>query len=41
MSLRFFSDHSVPFEISGTLRQHGHDVTLLRDVMPVRTPIRS
>jgi hypothetical protein len=38
MNLRFLSDDCVPFETSGTLRQHGHDVTLLRDVMPVRSP---
>jgi hypothetical protein len=38
MSLRFFGDHCVPFEISSTLRQHGHDVILLRDVIPIGSP---
>lgn len=38
MSLRFFSDHCVPTEITDTLRRHGHAVTLLRDTMPIRSP---
>lgn len=37
MSLRFFSDHCVPSEITETLRRHGHDAIRLRDVMPVRS----
>ncbi len=37
MSLRFFSDQCVPAEISDTLRRHGHQVTLLREVLPVRS----
>ena len=34
MSLRFFSDQCVPAEITDTLRRLGHEVTLLRDVLP-------
>lgn len=37
MSLRFFSDQCVPAEISETLRQHSHQVTLLREVLPIRS----
>ena len=37
MSLRFFSDQCVPAEITDTLRRHGHEVTLLRDVLPIRS----
>jgi predicted nuclease of predicted toxin-antitoxin system len=37
MSLRFFSDQCVPMEITDTLRQHGHQVTLLREVLPIRS----
>ncbi len=37
MSLRFFSDPCVPAEITDTLRRHGHQVTLLRDVLPIRS----
>ena len=37
MSLRFFSDQCVPTEITDTLRRHGHDVTLLREVLPIRS----
>ena len=37
MSLRFFSDQCVPTEISDTLRRHGHEVTVLRDVLPIRS----
>lgn len=37
MSLRFFSDQCVPAEISDILRQHGHYVTLLREVLPIRS----
>ena len=38
MSLRFFSDQCVPTEIIDTLRRHGHQVTLLREVLPIRSP---
>lgn len=38
MSLRFFSDQCVPAEITDTLRRHGHQVTLLREVLPIRSP---
>ncbi len=38
MSLRFFSDQCVPAEITETLRGHGHQVTLLREVLPIRSP---
>ena len=38
MSLRFLSDQCVPLSISDILRQYGHDVTLLRDVLPIRSP---
>jgi predicted nuclease of predicted toxin-antitoxin system len=37
MSLRFFSDQCVPAEVTDTLRRHGHQVTLLRDVLPIRS----
>jgi predicted nuclease of predicted toxin-antitoxin system len=38
MSLAFLADQCVPASISQTLRLHGHSVTLLRDVLPIRTP---
>jgi predicted nuclease of predicted toxin-antitoxin system len=38
VSLRFFSDHCVPREITETLRQQGHEVLLLRDHLPIRSP---
>ena len=38
MSLHFFSDQCVPAEIAGLLQQHQHRVTLLREVLPVRSP---
>ena len=38
MSLRFFSDQCVPAEITDTLRRHGHQVTLLREALPIRSP---
>jgi hypothetical protein len=38
MSLHFFSDQCVPAEITDTLRRHEHCVTLLREVLPVRSP---
>ena len=37
MSLRFFSDQCVPAEITEILRRHGHEVTVLRDVLPIRS----
>jgi len=37
MSLWFFSDQCVPAEITETLRRHGHQVTLLREVLPIRS----
>ena len=40
MSLRFFSDQCVSAEITDTLLRHGHQVTLLRDVLPIRSPDR-
>ena len=38
MSLRLFSDQCVPAEITETLRRHWHQVTLLREVLPIRSP---
>ena len=37
MSLHFLSDQCVPAEITDTLRRHGHQVTLLREVPPIRS----
>jgi len=37
MSLRFFSDQCVPAEITDTLRRNGHQVILLREVLPIRS----
>jgi len=37
MSLRFFSDQCVPTEISDSLKRYGHKVTLLREVLPIRS----
>ena len=37
MSLRFFSDQCVPSEITNTLRQLGHEVALLREILPIRS----
>ena len=37
MSLRFFSDQCVPAEITDTLRRHGHQAILLREVLPIRS----
>ena len=37
MSLRFFSDQCVPAEITDALRRHGHQVTLLREALPIRS----
>lgn len=38
MSLNFLSDQCVPLEISTFLQQHGHQVVLLRAVLPIRAP---
>lgn len=38
MSLRFFSDQCVPASITEHLRQRGHLVTVVRDVLPIRSP---
>lgn len=38
MSLRFLIDQCVPEEITNTLRRYGHEVTLLREVLPIRSP---
>ena len=38
MSLRFLSDQCVPAEITEMLRRHGHQVTPLREVLPIRSP---
>jgi predicted nuclease of predicted toxin-antitoxin system len=38
MSLRFLCDQCVPTEISDFLRQQGHQVVLLRDVLPIQAP---
>jgi len=37
MSLRFLSDQCVPAEITDNLRGHGHRITLLREVLPIRS----
>jgi predicted nuclease of predicted toxin-antitoxin system len=36
VSLRFFSDQCVPSEVTDALRHGGHEVILLREVLPVR-----
>jgi hypothetical protein len=38
MSLHFLCDQCVPAEISNSLRLQGHKVTLLSEVLPVRSP---
>jgi len=38
MSLSFLSDQCVPIEISARLRKSGHQVIILRDVLPIRSP---
>jgi predicted nuclease of predicted toxin-antitoxin system len=38
MSLRIFADHCVPMEAARRLQAAGHDVRLLRDVLPKRSP---
>ena len=37
MSLRFLGDQCVPAEITDALRRHGHQVALLREVLPIRS----
>ena len=37
MSLRFFSDQCVPSEISESLKRGGHEVVLLREVLPINS----
>lgn len=37
MSLRLFSDQCVPAEITDFLKHHHYEVTLLRDVLPIRS----
>ena len=37
MSLRFYSDQCVPAESTDTLRRGGHQLTLLREVLPLRS----
>jgi predicted nuclease of predicted toxin-antitoxin system len=37
VSLRLFSDQCVPAEITGTLRRYGHQVTLLREILFIRS----
>lgn len=38
MSLRFLSDQCVPASITEHLRQRGHHVTALREILPIRSP---
>lgn len=38
MSLRFLCDQCVPTEISDYLRQRGHEVSRLNQVLPIRSP---
>jgi hypothetical protein len=38
MSLRFLSDQCVPAEMPDHLRQRDHSVSLLREVLPIRSP---
>jgi len=38
VSLRFLNDQCVPAEISDFLQRCGHQVTLLRQVLPIRSP---
>jgi predicted nuclease of predicted toxin-antitoxin system len=38
MSFRFFSDQCVPSEISESLKRGGHEVVLLREVLPINSP---
>jgi len=41
VKLRFFIDQCVPNEIVLVLREHGHEVLLLRDYLPIRSPDRA
>ena len=34
--MKFFLDHDVPAEVARVLRQEGHEVTELRQVLPVQ-----
>jgi predicted nuclease of predicted toxin-antitoxin system len=38
VSLRLLIDQCVPAEIGEFLRRRGHQVTLLREVLPIRSP---
>jgi predicted nuclease of predicted toxin-antitoxin system len=38
VKFRFFIDQCVPREIVLTLQEHGHEVLLLRDFLPIRSP---
>ena len=38
MSLCFFMDHCVPMEVARRLQTAGHEVNVLRDVLPMRSP---
>ncbi|NOS72327.1 MAG: DUF5615 family PIN-like protein [Verrucomicrobia bacterium] len=38
MKLRLFSDQCVPREITERLKTAGHEVVLLREVLPIRAP---
>lgn len=38
MSLRFFCDHCVPRGITERLRKGGHEVLLLKECLPIRSP---
>jgi predicted nuclease of predicted toxin-antitoxin system len=35
--VKFFLDHDVPAEVARVLRQEGHDVIELRQILPVQT----
>lgn len=37
-TLRFFADHCVPSSIIRSLREHGHDVLILREHLPKTSP---
>jgi predicted nuclease of predicted toxin-antitoxin system len=36
--VRFLLDHDIPDDIARLLRHWGHEVTVLREVLPVTTP---
>jgi len=38
MSLRFLSDQCVPSQITESLARSGHEVALLREVLPINSP---